>query len=441
MIRTSVGIEISGNDLRVAVVRSVFGKLHLIGSFQIPGFIALPSVERSGALAELVKKNGIPASNVFLSLPRGQGVIRQIQFPVEVRENLRSAVALQIETLCPWPVEEVYWDFAEERTGRTDKQLNVTVAIIPRTALDEWIPFFASLKLPLSGVSLSSLSCVHAVRALWPDGAPALVLACEVDHVEGALLRGSQVKAISQARVGESTKTLIERLLATAGIVSCENVRMIAYGSEAENLDGLAPTQLPLQNAKPEHGRSFGSIAAALIPLKKSSFTSNLLPPGRRHRRSQLQLVPTYALSALALLVGLAFLAREPYQANVYGSDIDSEIRATSPAVREVASQESDLNQLSAKNRALMAHFQNPDYNLEALRELARILPESAWLSSYEYQDGVISISGTAASSSEVQKQLEDSGWFKEVQFTSSVARDAKGKDRFNLKAVIEVQR
>jgi hypothetical protein len=68
-------------------------------------------------------------------------------------------------------------------------------------------------------------------------------------------------------------------------------------------------------------------------------------------------------------------------------------------------------------------------------------LPASAWLGTYSYQDGNVSLSGFADSAAEVQKVLEDSPVFKDVQFTSSLTRDQSGKDRFNLRASIEVSR
>ncbi|PYR99001.1 MAG: hypothetical protein DMG16_19355, partial [Acidobacteria bacterium] len=196
--------------------------------------------------------------------------------------------------------------------------------------------------------------------------------------------------------------------------------------------------RIPLENAKPQSTAAFGSIATSLVALKESPFRANLIPRDMRYRESRLQLVPTYLLVLLAICMGLAFLAREPYQNAVYASRLDAEIRKISPQVTEVAGQESELNQLSTRSRALTQHLQNREYNLEALRELARVLPSTAFLSSYSYQDGTITVSGFAQSASEIQSLLESSSLFKNVEFTSSVTRDSGGKDRFTLKMLME---
>ena len=134
------------------------------------------------------------------------------------------------------------------------------------------------------------------------------------------------------------------------------------------------------------------------------------------------------------MCLGLALLLRDPYQNTVYASRLDAEIRKVAPQVKEVAGQEAEMNSLSGKSRALTAQLGNHDYNLEALRELARILPESAFVVSYGYQDGIVTISGFAQSASEIQNLLENSSVFKGVEFTNSVMRDSTGKDRFTMK-------
>ena len=134
-------------------------------------------------------------------------------------------------------------------------------------------------------------------------------------------------------------------------------------------------------------------------------------------------------------------LLRESYQSTVYASKLDQEIRITSPQARQVSAQAVELDRLALKYRALLANLQQKDYALESLRELSAALPPTAWLTNYVYQDGTVTISGTAASASEVQKVLEDTPLFRDVQFTSSVARDPDGREHFSLKASIEVPR
>jgi Tfp pilus assembly protein PilN len=438
---TTVGIEISGKDVRIAVLRTLMGKVRLLQALEISDFVSLPPDEQKASIAKLVAQHKLPAARVYLSLPRDRGVVRQIEFPLEVREKLRSAVALQLETLCPWPGDEIYWDFAEEPPKKGAKSLTATVVMIPRDALDPWIEFFKSVKLPLSGASLSSVACAHGVRALWTDDIPTIVLDCEAGYVEASLLQGNRLTSVTETaeETAGSAKAAVDRLLAVGRLSSPERTRVILYGAAAGSLESFEYVSLPIENAKRESSSRFGAIASSLAGLKKTAFDSNLLPRHLRYRQNQLQLIPTYVLIALAVLLGIAIVAREPYQTMLYASKLDSEIETIAPQIKEVSSQEAELNKLSEKYRILVSHLQARDSNLEAMREVSLSLPPGAWLSNYSYQDGAITISGFATSASEVQKALEDTALFRDVQFTTSLTRDAGGKDRFTLRGFVEV--
>ena len=440
--KNSVGIEIAGKHLRLAIVRSNFGHLRLVAVHRIADFLDLDDGERRKVIKALIKNGRIPTAHVYLGIPREQGMVRQVDLPSEMGQKLADVVKLQVETLSPWPLDEIYWDFAREPHKKNQKLATITIAIIPRTVLDPWMAFFKSLGIPLSGATLSSLAFGHGANVLWKDALPTVILHSEASYTEGVLVRGSRLAAMNVPSIEETSaaKALIERLLSVAKMTGAEDARLVVCGGGLDPSALVENPRLPVEDAKPESTNDFGAIATALLPFKESTFGSNLVPPALRYRESQLRLIPSFVLGLLTICVGCGLLVREPYQNNVYASRLDGEIRKIQPQVKEVAAQEAELNQLSARYRALTTHLQSHDYNLEALRELARVLPPSAFLASYAYQGNTITISGIAQSASEIQNLLENSPLFKGAEFTSAVTRDATGKDRFTLKMVVGVE-
>jgi Tfp pilus assembly protein PilN len=440
LAKNSVGIEICGNDLRLAATRSQFGKLRLNAVHSIPGFTALSDEERKKALRTLIKNHRIPTGRVYLTVPREQGIVRQVDLPVEMAQKLADVVKIQVETLSPWPLEEIYWDFGQEAPKKGRKLITVTIAIVPRTMLDPWIEFFKSVGAPLSGATLSSLAYAHGASTLWKDTRVNLILHREESSFEGVVVNQSRVAALSTPfGEGFDTRAFVERLLSVAKLPSAEGSRVLVCGGSLDAAAAEENPVLPLENARAQSAADFGPVATALSSIKGSAFSSNLIPRELRYRENQLKLIPTFVLVALAIFVGLMLLAREPYQLMAYASRLDGEIQRIAPAVSQVASQESELNGLSARSRAVASVLQSQDHNLEALRELTRLLPASAFLVSYAYQDGTVTVSGFAQSASEIQSLVENSPMFKGAEFTNSVTREANGKDRFSLKAVIEV--
>src|SRR5687768_2073545 len=146
-IHSAIGLQLVDSDLRIAVLQSRLGKLRLVQSLRIQDFSKLTDEDKRNTLAALVSKHHFHRTQAFLTLPRKAGIIRQIELPVEIGDRLQSAIALQIESLSPWAIEEIYWNYASEKPSRRAKFIKVAIAIIPRTALAPWISFFKSADL------------------------------------------------------------------------------------------------------------------------------------------------------------------------------------------------------------------------------------------------------------------------------------------------------
>ena len=437
--RTSVGIEIAGDDLRIAVVRSFAHKRRLLRTDVLTGFSSLSDEDRQGTLITYFKRHRLSHFSVHLTLPSTSGVTRDIEFPAAIRlgEDLRSAVALQVENLSPWALDEVYWDCAWEPPGKGIKPIVVHVAIVPREVLDPWILMFRSAAVALTGASLSSLAWAHGVSALWGTEQPTVVLATESSYVEGAFVRDDRVHVVSMAGdSAELTAASASQLMRLGRVESLNQVRLVGHGASSNN-GAFESVRLPLDGGSAA-APAFGAISTALLGLVRSGFQLNLVPDQLRYQRNYLQMVPTYTLVALILLCGVFALLREPYQQSLYASQLDREAQRLAVEVRSVADQEAQLNRDSDRLTALNAVVRSRDANLETIRELSRLLPQDTWLSSYSYQDNVATITGLSASAATIQRILEDSAIFRDAQFTSSITRDPSGKDRFVIRASIE---
>src|SRR4030095_11731089 len=169
--RSSVGIEICDSDLKLAVTRRNFGKLRLVSVYRIAGFVRLNAEERKKGIRTPVERERIPTGHVYLTLPREQGIVRQVDLPSQMTQKLAEVVKLQVETLSPWPLEEIYWDFAQDhQKGR--KFTTITIALLPRNLLDPWIAFFKSAGVSLSGAALSSIAYAHGAIPFLKQSSP-----------------------------------------------------------------------------------------------------------------------------------------------------------------------------------------------------------------------------------------------------------------------------
>ena len=438
--RTVVGFDASGVDLRVAMLRSSFGKLELIKAFAIEGFERLDVAARKEALLKIVERHQLQNSRVFLSVSEDSGVARQLEFPIEAAGDLRSAIELQIENLSPWPAEEVYWDLAWKSPVRGEKKLRVTVAIATRANLNQWVDLFGAAGLPLAGVSVSTLSWGHAASRLWPRGAGTMLLNLQPGYAEGVFVRGETIvstRMTDDVDARDRARQVAVHLASVGRVSASDEIRMLTYGDEVDGLDTDNPL-LPIEGATSMSTRSFGAIAAALGGFGRSSFSLNLLPEVLRFKNNYLQLVPTCIGLVFVLLALTGLYVREPYQWSIYAGELDVAIAAVASEAAALTEQDTELNALADRYRALNVHLNGRDSTLEALDALVSAIPLDTWVTSFSLSGQDVTISGFASGAADVQRRIEESELFANAEFTASVIRDDAGRDRFTLRFTIE---
>jgi len=306
-------VDAADQELRVSLVRQFMGKELVLRTMSVPDVSALPQTV------------GKTSNRFFLNLPREQGVVRQLQFPVDVQHDLKSALTLQIEAVSAWPEHDVYWDYIVDKPEDQPKMLKITLVIVPKIVVDPWLQNFKSARLLIAGVSLAG-------------------------------------------------------------------------------------------------------------------FDVNVLPQALRQGSAKVHVVASSVLAAMLLLLGIAFVLREPYQQRVYAAQIQAEISRLQPEMKLLVKQEAEWNALTKRYQTILRHVRFRDSNLEALKTLATLLPPDTFLQNYRYQNESVIISGVSASALEVQGALEKSPVFQGVQFSAPITREPSGKDRFTLTMSIEAR-
>ncbi|MFO8038614.1 MAG: PilN domain-containing protein, partial [Sodalinema sp.] len=132
------------------------------------------------------------------------------------------------------------------------------------------------------------------------------------------------------------------------------------------------------------------------------------------------------------VLTGMAWagstILKNYIQSNIY----DSKLEAVS---REVAELEKTVKQTALINEKIrqLNRFSAGGTSVTAvLKELTLTVPESAWISDFEYSDKGLEIAGYADSASNILTELEQSSLFRDVSFVSSI-RKRYGKDMFKI--------
>lgn len=104
-------------------------------------------------LLRLVGQEPHPDRRLILAVPEAMVLLRSLQFPVAVEQNLPQVLSFEMDRQTPFKADQVYFDYRAEPNA-SGKQLQVDLAITPRPALDGLVEQARGLSLPLDGADM-----------------------------------------------------------------------------------------------------------------------------------------------------------------------------------------------------------------------------------------------------------------------------------------------
>lgn len=109
LFQTSLGIYIKDNSLSLAYLKASFKGVNLAAQAVFSIDKEKPINERLDTASDLVRefmeKNGISATDIFIGISRELAIIRFIELPMAVKENLRETLGYEMEKYVPFSTD------------------------------------------------------------------------------------------------------------------------------------------------------------------------------------------------------------------------------------------------------------------------------------------------------------------------------------------------
>jgi len=132
-----------------ATVAKGFQDYVLKGCAVVEHYRELPHEDLYAWVQQFGEDNGFDRENVILGLPREQVVIRQIELPLEVEENLDQVVRFQVDKFQPVEEGQSYCDYIVLERDVETKKIVLQTLMVPKPFLDECLDLFHELNSPL----------------------------------------------------------------------------------------------------------------------------------------------------------------------------------------------------------------------------------------------------------------------------------------------------
>jgi len=405
--------------------------------------------EQGGTLVESDKpltralcaaKSVLGARQVVLALPLSRLLVRVLKLPIEVREDLADAVALQMDKLSPFPGEEL--SVGCEVLSETEKDLWVFAAAMPAAVFEELGASLRAAKLHVVRTDAAVLGWFRSlcgpcqlarpgrrVMLMNPDdGWDLLVL----DHGVPVLARGLGVLPDDDALIREVTLSLLNAEL-EAGQGPVAEVLVVSKEAPSPELLGklakvagvaARPVTPPSEDGGAE-GVAVRTGEGAALDLTPQAWRDEVRES--RIRRHVLTGVGI-AMSVWAVFMGVLFSGPLVYK------QLTARVRNASKAHAKAFKQVSDSRE---RVNLILSYTDRTYSSLEMLRMASADLPQGVTLVGFNYkrEDGV-KISGEADQPTLVydfKNAVTENPLFESVSLTGPSA--IKGKHKFDVDA------
>ena len=386
---TGVGIEVGPRDLTVSVVRARPSGAVTLGSAVIAGFRERPAVEWGREYAEFVKKFSAGHVAAVVLVPRGEVIVRTLQFPAVGDEELEAAIGFQLDTLHPYAEDDAVAAFA--RLAGTQ----VLIGILRRQRFSAYQTLFTEAGVKVVSFTFSAAAIYSAIR--MTADAPKDFLAVQ-ETVDGLEVYGE-----SAARpVFSSVFDLLRpRALALA----------------------VAELRLPPETPPLDLGAAMAQAAALTSAAPALALGANFLPEGERRSSSKWRYVPTAALAVILVALLAAILLHEPYDTGRYVAAMQSEILRNEPIAARVPRLDQATGKARERVKQLDDFRRRTRQDLDLLLDLTTTLPPPSYLSGLDILRDSVNLTGETDQAAPLLRVLDNSSRLANSEFTMPIAK------------------
>ena len=402
------------------------------------------------ALEDMVQKYRITGPVLYLGIPREQCVLKFIDFPVSVKENLRETLAYEMIKYVPFAVNEIYFDCEILSEDKEKGRISVLLAVVKKEIVAPYLKIADGMAIDLAGIDISA----NAIALFFEVGKQAVAPHFGVVYGNAHVLefigirknRLQYSRCIKISNTGEALKEGISvELAAMTQHMASENdqnhFKIFFCGKEVP--DGLID---PLREAAyssvvPVDLSETDIFDPAMIPafglsvkgLQKVSAGLNLLPVALQKSIRRIGINCFYLLVCLLLLTSGVWGGGHFFKNRQALNQLKTAVENIQQALDQMTAAAAESQKIQKRVDFLKLFLAQDGRLIDILNELSERLPETAWINSFNFSKGRIRLEGAAANASELIPLIEASPHLRGAAFMSTIRKDNDGREKFTI--------
>jgi Tfp pilus assembly protein PilN len=449
--QASVGIDIESNRVSLVCLKESLKGLCLAAHAIYP--LAKKDPEEKTAeirkyVNEFLTKHRISSADIFLGIQRDLTILRYIELPLAVKENLRGTLLYEMEKYVPLPVSEIYFDCQIIAENKVANKLTILLIVVKKEFIDPYLDRDNRLGAGISGIEINSTALVNylSYKPETPNADTYAIVSLGSEHLELSLVKKRLLHYSRQLKIGgkecSPQRLVLEELELFRKTLGPEQGRLevVLCGSEVGNIVDLLKAREDISLRPLDHSRTgipsdilAPAYGLALTGFQKVPMGINFLPVGLRRKSGKIRYYAKIILVGLFIVSILAWGGSNILHQKRVSDDLDGEIRKLSVEVASMNRTQEKLKELEKKIDAINALRQRHVPVLTVLQDLSKEIPDGVWFDRLAFTDKGGEIEGYADSASALIPLLTASPLLKDVAFLSPITKGKDGKERFRI--------
>ena len=156
-LKTSVGIELRGEDMLIASLQANFSTRVFTHFTRIREYRTRNREDVRREINLFFRSHGLSKERIVLGIPRKDIVLRYLDLPSEVADNLKQVVQYQVQSFEPTEEDRFYHDYAPIGGNGAGKRLSVMLAMVKKATLDDILQHLLALGIRPISVTAGSI--------------------------------------------------------------------------------------------------------------------------------------------------------------------------------------------------------------------------------------------------------------------------------------------
>ncbi len=455
---TSLAVRLTGFQTEFLCLQGSKSHTKVTGRLTIPAASPAQESENETILlkeqvATFLKQNKIRNGHVFVSIPREEVVLREIQLPMVVEENLQQVLTYELDRYTPFSNGEAHFAFEITARNLNTNILTLLFAAVEKTHLQQYLDRLTLLGVTPTAIEVTSTAMLGTLRQIRklkntsPTLPAPLWVMIEIHETgyELIIAEGPQLRYTrSIPNINDLVLNLGEELARGLAAIKREkqDVREGILGQAGTQREHLTPNSLaahlgiPITSADPFDSEPMGLVGLGLHGLHTDMPAINLLPQQAKPQSPQRRYGPTVTLVALLGCLMVGYGAIEFINNRNALQDVNDQLRTLAPQISALTALQDEATAVEQQLKTLESLAPNYLGVLDVLKELTSIVPDQSWLTNLTYKGHSIVLTGKAKSSpAYLISLLEHSSIFYDVSFSEPVS----GQE-FRIQAKVRMQ-